>query len=191
MISRQLLRPKLIVSLTVFAFVLLSRPVLAQQRSMISDKARKDSSTSKAVGKQLKVDSLIGPMPAAPTLLGKLNLSSAYDESLQADQVRSDEANSHEANNDEAIAGIDGPPFGDGGYLTAQTFCWTAPNFYHQPLYFEQPNLERFGVGPRRVLQPWSSALAFYGRLPLLPAAMLKNPPRSREYTLGYPRPGE
>ncbi len=31
---------------------------------------------------------------------------------------------------------------------------WVSPTFQHQPLYFEQPNLERYGIGGHRVLQP-------------------------------------
>lgn len=119
--------------------------------------------------KQLEVASLIGPLPPSRALFGKMQLTSAFEEDLQnqATEVENGPAKTH------------------------STFCWVAPNFYHQPLYFEQPYLERFGAGPHRALQPWSAGLAFYSRIPLLPVSLLKHPPDSRDYTLGYRRPGD
>lgn len=119
--------------------------------------------------KQLEVGSLVGPLTPTANLLGKLQLTSAFEKDLrgQATEVEKAPANTH------------------------STFCWVAPNLYHQPLYFEQPYLERFGVGPHRALQPWSTGMAFYGRIPLLPISLLKHPPTSRDYTLGYRRPGD
>ena len=140
-----------------------------------SDTSAKSDGTTKldsSTARKLEVSSLIGPMPAAPAMFSKLRLHSAFSETL---------------NHAESTTAVVPQPLGQAN----QQFTWAAPNFYHQPLYFEQPYLERFGAGPHRALQPWTSALGFYSRIPLLPFAMLKQPPTSRDYTLGYKRPGD
>lgn len=147
-------------------------------------RARTDASKPATKGnterKQLDVDTLTGPLTSAPTLFGKMQLSSAFDRSFQQSEAGSD-ASSIDMRLEPGTESVQ----------VAKPFCWVAPSFYHQPLYFEQPYLERFGAGPRRALQPWSAGLAFYSRVPLLPMAMFKAPPKSRDYTLGYRRPGD
>ncbi|MCA9132398.1 MAG: hypothetical protein KDA45_04565, partial [Planctomycetales bacterium] len=69
-------------------------------------------------------------------------------------------------------------------------YTWISPAFYHLPLYFEQPNLERYGIGRGRVLQPLLSSAHFFGSIPLLPYKSLQQPPWEKVYTLGQGRPG-
>ena len=71
-------------------------------------------------------------------------------------------------------------------------FCysWISPVFYHKPLYFEQPNLERYGIGAAGVLQPLISSAHFFGSIPLVPYKTLTHHPREKVYTLGHGRPG-
>ena len=68
-------------------------------------------------------------------------------------------------------------------------FTWTASNLCHNPLYFEQPALERYGhtIGP---LQPVLSGAQFLVTIPALPMLMAIDPPNECEYALGFYRPG-
>ena len=66
---------------------------------------------------------------------------------------------------------------------------WQAPMLAHNPLYFEEVNLERHGLS-FGVAQPAVSAGQFLGRTLALPYLMARRPPRSHTYTLGYQRPG-
>jgi len=50
-------------------------------------------------------------------------------------------------------------------------------DFCHQPLYFEDANLERYGRS-HGVFQPFISAAKFYGSVPALPYKMVSEPPR-------------
>lgn len=50
-------------------------------------------------------------------------------------------------------------------------------DFCHQPLYFEDINLERYGRS-HGVFQPFISAARFYGSVPALPYKMVVQPPR-------------
>ncbi|MBI1249271.1 hypothetical protein GC197_15680 [bacterium] len=67
---------------------------------------------------------------------------------------------------------------------------WEAPALYHQPLYFEEVNLERYG-NQHRHLQPVYSAAHFFANTLALPYKMGAYPPSERIYTLGYHRPGD
>lgn len=82
---------------------------------------------------------------------------------------------------------------------------WDAPVTRHLPLFFEEPNLERSGYTHRcyidacgyetnsataNCLQPFVSAVHFFGRIPLVPLACLFEPPTEPIYTLGVDRPG-
>jgi len=69
------------------------------------------------------------------------------------------------------------------------SYCWESPAFFNQPLYFEQPNLERYGYtwGPA---QPFISAAQFWVKIPLLPYMMTVHCPDEPIYSLGYYRPG-
>lgn len=69
------------------------------------------------------------------------------------------------------------------------SYFWEAPAFVHQPLYFQEVNLERYGYN-WGVLQPFVSGAWFYVKIPLLPYMMTVHPPCECVYTLGYYRPG-
>jgi hypothetical protein len=71
-----------------------------------------------------------------------------------------------------------------------QGYPWISPVFNHKPLYFEQPNLERYGQGSMALIQPILSAAHFFGSIPLVPYKSLTHHPRERVYTLGRGRPG-
>jgi hypothetical protein len=67
------------------------------------------------------------------------------------------------------------------GDLVAAGYQWhpspAGLNFCYQPLYFEEVNLERYGRS-HGILQPAVSAVAFYGRIPLLPYMAFARPAR-------------
>ncbi len=66
---------------------------------------------------------------------------------------------------------------------------WTASNLCSNPLYFQQPALERYGhsIGP---LQPVLSGAQFLITIPAMPMLMAIDPPNECQYALGYYRPG-
>ncbi len=70
-------------------------------------------------------------------------------------------------------------------------YAWEAPNFYHRRLYFEQPNLERYGhyYGSWK-LQSALSTAHFFAAIPALPLKAMHTRPCERVYTLGHYRPG-
>lgn len=69
-------------------------------------------------------------------------------------------------------------------------YCWTTPGFYHNPLYFEQVNLERYGQGTYPALQPLVSGSQFLSTIAILPYHIGNQPWDERAYTLGHYRPG-
>lgn len=71
------------------------------------------------------------------------------------------------------------------------SYTWISPTFYHKPLYFEQPNLERYGIGRSRCVQPIFSAAHFFGSIALVPYKTLTHHPCEKVYTLGNMRPGD
>jgi hypothetical protein len=73
--------------------------------------------------------------------------------------------------------------------LTGSWFCMAHPARYtycfsHNPLYFEDANLERCGIG-HGCCQPVCSAAQFIGRTAILPWSLVANPPCGCETTLG------
>jgi len=70
------------------------------------------------------------------------------------------------------------------------TFAWTAASTCHNPLYFEDEQLERYGHawGPAR--QAAVSAVQFFATVPLTPYYMGVYPPNECIYDLGQYRPG-
>ncbi len=64
------------------------------------------------------------------------------------------------------------------------TYTWYTPVFAHNPLYFEQPNLERYGIGTYRWLQPAASSAHFFTSIGLMPYKVLTQHPRESVYTL-------
>jgi len=77
------------------------------------------------------------------------------------------------------------------------SFNWVASCLAHNPLYFEEINLERYGYGCSaggpcctNGVQSLCSAAHFFGTVPALPYLMAVDCPRDCDYTLGYYRPG-
>jgi len=66
-------------------------------------------------------------------------------------------------------------------------FHWAASKLQHQPLYFEDVPLERYGQTHSPILQPAISGLYFAKQTVTLPYRIGLDPPCQREYTLGYP----
>jgi hypothetical protein len=79
-----------------------------------------------------------------------------------------------------------------GSAWATTAYCWEAPALCHNPLYFEETNLERYGYSYRyaRVFQPVVSGAQFFATVPLLPYRLAAEPPCDCEYTLGLYRPG-
>jgi hypothetical protein len=69
-------------------------------------------------------------------------------------------------------------------------FEWAASELAHQPLYFDDVPLERYGQTHCRVLQPAISAARFFGTFPAIPYKMAIDHPYDRISTLGLWRPG-
>lgn len=74
---------------------------------------------------------------------------------------------------------------------SAHGYSWHSPTFCYSPLYFEQPNLERYGQGIGHPFAPATSAIAFVADVTTLPIAMVCTPPWSQSCTLGHHRPGD
>lgn len=70
-------------------------------------------------------------------------------------------------------------------------YTWEASNLYHNPLYFEDPALERYGHTLPHYLQPFASGGRFMTQLIGLPYQMTIDPIHRKVYTLGWYRPGE
>ncbi|MFM7159554.1 MAG: HEAT repeat domain-containing protein, partial [Planctomycetaceae bacterium] len=66
---------------------------------------------------------------------------------------------------------------------------WTPPLVRHQPLYFEEVSLERYGYHYGCV-QSVISGAKFGANVALLPLKVIGQPPCSTEYSVGYERPG-
>ncbi len=81
-------------------------------------------------------------------------------------------------------------PF-EGRHFAPICYTWTAPALAVNPLYFEDPSLERYGHSWGTILQPIVSAGEFVVTIPALPWLMAIDPPNECQYTLGYYRPGE
>lgn len=119
----------------------------------------------------LNTQSMIGPLNSPERMFSRLDI----DDGLR----------------EVAALASSGPRADSHDYLWMPTpYTWISPVFYHQPLYFEQPNLERYGLGRARVVQPLLSSVHFFGSIPLVPYKTLTHHPRERVYTLGQGRPG-
>lgn len=78
-----------------------------------------------------------------------------------------------------------------GRNFTESIYTWEASDLYYNPLYFEDPNLERYGNSRKDIIQPFVSMGRFTGQLLALPYQMSIDPVRKKVYSLGYYRPGE
>jgi hypothetical protein len=77
-------------------------------------------------------------------------------------------------------------------------YHWCPSGLCYQPLYFEEPNLERYGYGcgcytccGSTCVQSACSAAHFFGTVPALPYMMAANCPCECNYALGDYRPGD
>ncbi|TWT57345.1 hypothetical protein KOR42_07050 [Thalassoglobus neptunius] len=90
------------------------------------------------------------------------------------------------------FAGINGrahPPATSRNW-SATTEYWNASLLNHQPLYFEDSNLERHGFS-HGICQPVFSGVRFLGTVPILPYLIGANPSYETVYTLGETQPGD
>lgn len=78
----------------------------------------------------------------------------------------------------------------EGRQFASSTVQWKASGACHNPLYFEQVQLERYGHETGPVLQPLVSSAQFLLTIPMMPYKMAINPPNECQYALGYYRPG-
>lgn len=69
--------------------------------------------------------------------------------------------------------------------------AWQAHDLYYQPLYFEDPALERYGHTYPFLVQSFVSSGRFFGQILTFPYHATIKPPMSKESPLGYYRPGE
>ncbi|MEZ5941790.1 MAG: hypothetical protein R3C18_10380 [Planctomycetaceae bacterium] len=70
-------------------------------------------------------------------------------------------------------------------------FQWEAANVSYNPLYFEDPSLERYGHTYPEIIQPVVSMARFGVQAAGLPYQMALDPVWRRHYPLGYYRPGD
>ncbi len=68
---------------------------------------------------------------------------------------------------------------------------WAASNVYHNPLYFEDPGLERTGHTFSDLVQPFVSVGRFGAQVVALPYSIALDPAWKCETPLGHYRPGE
>jgi hypothetical protein len=68
-------------------------------------------------------------------------------------------------------------------------YNWKATGMFHQPLYFEEVNLERYGYS-HGIAQPAISYGQFLVNVIAMPYKVMAEPPREEIYTLGQYRPG-
>lgn len=75
---------------------------------------------------------------------------------------------------------------------TPLSYSWEAPQLKYNPLYFEDPQLERYG-NEVCILQPFLSGARFYATIPTLPYQMMSegNSVCHTVYDFGYGRPGD
>jgi hypothetical protein len=70
------------------------------------------------------------------------------------------------------------------------TMTFKASGTCHKPLYFEEPQLERYGHEWGPVAQPFISSANFIKNVAILPYKMGIHPMNECQYPLGYYRPG-
>ncbi|QDS89532.1 hypothetical protein EC9_37320 [Rosistilla ulvae] len=73
---------------------------------------------------------------------------------------------------------------------TPATMTWKASNLCHNPLYFEEVQLERYGHSAGPIKQPLISTAHFFVNIAVLPYKMGIHPATECQYALGYYRPG-
>jgi hypothetical protein len=143
--------------------------VLPLNRLVTTDKSLSATKTYTA-------ESMVGPLPNASNFLSQLKVDNDFrsQAAVPISMVRTTPD----------VSGF-GPEW------MQQNYAWAAPTFPHKPLYFEQPNLERYGRGSQRCLQPLYSGAHFFGSVFLMPYKVLTQHPEERVYGLGNNRPGD
>lgn len=77
-------------------------------------------------------------------------------------------------------------------YFPHLAFYWAASDLFHNPLYFENPALERYGhVHVNDCVEPAYSMARFGAQLVGLPYQMALDHACRRQYALGWYRPGD
>jgi hypothetical protein len=71
------------------------------------------------------------------------------------------------------------------------TFYWVASNMAHQPLYWDDQPLERYGQSVLPLAQPVFSGVHFFATFPMIPYEIGLDGTYDLIYTLGYYRPGD
>jgi len=84
---------------------------------------------------------------------------------------------------------LGGDPYEPRNFATTD-FTWKASALCHKPLYFEQPQMERYGHTFGPVIQPFFSGAHFFVSVVALPYKMGVEPPLECVYALGWYRPG-
>jgi len=134
------------------------------------------SDTTRGVAAAFSTEKYTGPMASAEELFMNLHVSEEFEtqpgEQLQAQRTSLDSV----ATSYTWMPGV---------------YTWASPSFYHRPLYFEQANLERYGMGPQRCVQPFFSGMHFFSSIALMPYKLLTQHPYERVYSLGNQRPGD
>lgn len=89
-----------------------------------------------------------------------------------------------------AQAGVVAAPINANHNWPTFHYAWEASAVPHNPLWFEDVNLERYGY-THGILQPWISGGRFFLNVVFLPYHLVAEPPGKLEYPLGYYRPGD
>jgi len=71
------------------------------------------------------------------------------------------------------------------------TYTWKASGVCYHPLWFEEPELERYGHNHGHFIQPFVSGAYFFGNIFLIPYHWGLEPIHECVYPLGYYRPGD
>jgi hypothetical protein len=125
---------------------------------------------------------------------GKLNVKDMVSNQVDFTRILSMTEIDSVANEPAALAPMvriqNSPSMGEYQW-TPSGYCWQSPAFCYSPLYFEQPNLERYGNSAFPLLAPAVSATYFLGQVTFLPIKSLIQPPWSKSCTLGHHRPGD
>lgn len=151
-----------------------ARPVRALEVSTLSSQESGISLPSfrKEDEKLLNAADMMGDLQDPVALFERLDLKSEF---LSSSQI------------------IESGPRQDESSVTwfASEYTWMSPAFHHKPLYFEQPNLERYGIGRSRLVQPFASGFHFFASIALIPYKSFTHHPAEKVYTLGQNRPGD
>jgi hypothetical protein len=127
----------------------------------------------------LTVDSMVRPSSDLSSVFARLKTDRSF---VESGSPETGNRSSFDSNLDREI--LDQPDW------SQLSYCWETPVFSHRPLYFEQPNLERYGSRNPNYVTPLLSAGHFYGSLFLMPWQMVREHPCDCRSTLGNRRPG-